>query len=85
LGVGGADRSNDSDGHRDGVGHMKDISERLRRAAALGLIDGGLMEEAAAENERLRKNEELQMQRAIRAEAEVERLCNTIKNCPTDK
>jgi hypothetical protein len=43
------------------------------------------MEEAAAENERLRKNEELQMQRAIRAEAEVERLRNTIKNCPTDK
>ena len=43
------------------------------------------MEEAAAENERLRKNEELQMQRAIRAEAEVERLCDTIKNCPTDK
>lgn len=29
------------------------IVERLRRAANLGLIDGGLMEEAAAEIERL--------------------------------
>jgi hypothetical protein len=76
------------------------IAARLRRAASLGLIDGGLMEEAAdeierlraiegptaaqerdhlasqcaellEENKRLRKNDELQMQRAIRAEAEA--------------
>jgi hypothetical protein len=33
---------------------MSSLAQRLRRAASLGLIDGGLMEEAAEEIERLR-------------------------------
>lgn len=33
---------------------MTDIAERLRRTARLGIIDGGLMEEAADEIERLK-------------------------------
>jgi hypothetical protein len=33
---------------------MSDIVHRLRRTASLGIVDGGLMEEAAEEIERIR-------------------------------
>lgn len=56
---------------------MKDIVERLRRAEALGLLDGRLMIEAADEIERLRGDRAqlvLMTEQLRTANQEIERL-----------